>query len=204
LNGISQSNKILRFKTIDDGSEAILTAVAPLRPDSHRSERKCEIVRNNDQPLDRTVIFCDETAYRLAAEIHVRLRLDQLDYSIINFGPADQATAFAALYLRLQPRREQIDEHKAEIVPRLCVFRARVSKPDYQPITHTDWTASVPLANGDCQFSTEIKPDHISVPSAAGKRGRLRSSLIQPLQQGRHQLLQVPHRLRAAVRDRLH
>src|SRR5580765_5379388 len=136
LNAYTQTNKLLRFQTIDDRSEPVLPAVRALRPNAYRSEGQRQVVRDHYEPFDRPVFFRDQAAYGLAAQIHIGLRLGQFDRLIVNDAASYQRPALFTLYLRLKLRRQQIDEHKPEIVSRLCVFRAWITQAHYQPIAH--------------------------------------------------------------------
>jgi len=136
LNSDPQSNKPLRVQTIYYRSEPILAAMRAVWPDPDRAQWQRQIIRDHDQSFDRSFIFCSEAANCLTAQIHIGLRLSELDHLVVKNASPDQRSTFVTPYLGLQLRREQIDEHKSEIVPRLCIFRARITKPDYQPITH--------------------------------------------------------------------
>jgi len=86
LDADPHPNKVLRFQTINDRSESILAAVRAFRTNPDRAERQCKIVRNNDQFFDRPFLLLQEAADRFAAQVHVRLRFDQLDRLIFNFS----------------------------------------------------------------------------------------------------------------------
>ena len=101
---------------------------------SDTAERQSQIVRDHNQLFNRAVRLAQKTAYRFAAEIHVGLRLGQFDQPSADLGPPYQRPAFLTSDLRLSVRRETVDQHKAEIVPRPLILRARITEPDDQPV----------------------------------------------------------------------
>ena len=140
-----------------------MPAVRAFRPDADAAKWQCQIIRDHDHSLDRPLLFSKQTAHRLAAQVHVRLRLDELDRSIFNFRSTNVRAALFTLNLRLALFRQQIYEHKPEIVPRPFVLSARISQTDDEPVhIHAElffrsaFAFSRFLAD-NCRFGTSLK-----------------------------------------------
>ena len=100
------------------------------------SERQIDFVMDGHDVVEVHSQGSACRANRVARVVHIGLRLGQFYRLIVNNSASYQRPALFTLYLRLKLRREQINEHKPEIVPRFCVFRARIPQAHYQPIGH--------------------------------------------------------------------
>src|SRR5438874_590436 len=74
--------------------------------------------------------LAQEARDRLAAQVHVGLRLDQLDGAPLDLRAPDERTALRAPDRRVRLPRQQVNEHEAEVVARPLVALARIAKPD--------------------------------------------------------------------------
>src|SRR5687768_783216 len=131
-----QPCELVRSQQVDYRPKAVLSAVRALRPDTDLAEGQGEVVRYYNEPFAATLLFLEQAFNCLAAQVHVGLRLCQLDRSSVDLGPPDQSPALDAFDLGIGLRSEQINKHKPEVMPRTCVLRTRISKPDDQPVTH--------------------------------------------------------------------
>ena len=120
-----------------------------LWPHANGAEWDREVVRNDDQRLDTSLLFSEQAFHCIAAEIHIRLRLRKLDRLVVNHTAPDVGTALLTFDRRPQPFGEHVHEHKAEVVSRLCVFRAGITEPNDQPIQNV-LLAAFATALGGC------------------------------------------------------
>lgn len=135
LDADPQPNELLSSQTINDRPQTVLSAMRAFWPDPYHPERQRQIVRYYDQSFDRPVRLFEQTAHGLAAQVHVCLRLHELDRLIFNFRPPNQRAALFALYLRSAFFRELIYEHEPKIVPRSFVLAARIAQADDEPVS---------------------------------------------------------------------
>lgn len=131
-----QPNKFVRTEAIDYRPKAVLPAVGALRPDTDLAERQCQIVRYHYQPLAASLLFLEQALHGLAAQVHIGLRLGQLDRSASDLDPPDQGPALGTLDLTAVFSRQQIDEHEPEIVPRLFVIGTGITEANDKPVIH--------------------------------------------------------------------
>jgi len=134
LNADPQPRELVRSQTINDRPQTILSSVRTFRPNPYRAERQGQIVRNSDQLFDAAARLFEQAAYRFTAEVHIGLRLCQLDLLPPDNGLPDQRPALVAFDLRLLLTSKQIDEHKSEIVSRPLVILSRIAESDDQPV----------------------------------------------------------------------
>src|SRR5919107_40440 len=128
----AQARELVRAERRDDALQPLLPPARTARPKPHRAEGQRDVVAYDEQVYGRLEprALLREARDRLAAQVHVGLRLDQLDGAPLDLGPPDERPALGALDERVRLPRQKVDEHEAEVVARPLVTLARVAEAD--------------------------------------------------------------------------
>src|ERR687889_87713 len=128
----AQARELVRAERRDDVLQALLPAARARRPEAHGAEREGDVVADHDEVASRLQLgaLAQKARDRLAAQVHVGLRLDQLDRAPLKLGPPDERPALRALDLRARLPRQKVYDHEAQVVARPLVALARIAQTD--------------------------------------------------------------------------
>src|SRR3954468_2789932 len=121
----------------DDGLDAIVPRRTTALLDAQCAQRKRHLVMHHDQvPLYiQTFALAElgqQLAYRVAAQVHVRLGLGQQQLFATQLRRPRERPATPVLHFHLQALGQSLDGEKAEVMRRKLVLRPRVPKTDDQ------------------------------------------------------------------------
>src|SRR5919205_894581 len=128
----AKAHELVRAERRDDVLQALLAAARTSLPQTYRAEGERDVVAD-DEKVARSLeprALLRETRDRLAAQVHVGLRLYQLDRAAFQIGATDERPALGALNNRVRLPRQKVDEHEAEVVARPLVTLARIAEAD--------------------------------------------------------------------------
>jgi len=102
LNTDSQPRESVAADGCDNRFETIVSASRSARPNSNLSKRQRQVIGYHDQPLTgfrRRLILPEQTGNSFAAQIHVGLRLDEFDRTLLDLSATYERLAVTFRYL---------------------------------------------------------------------------------------------------------
>src|SRR5690606_29974544 len=136
-------NELRRSGPLDYRPQPIVAPVRTAGPEPYTSKRQSQVIDDDDQLFQVASRLARQTLYRLAAKVHERLRLDQLDRFAVDGGPAPERAALVPFYRSAESLGQLIDDHKPEIMTGLFVLPAGVAESDDEPIVVRDLSHSI-------------------------------------------------------------
>jgi Tat protein translocase TatB subunit len=134
--------------------------------ETYGAEGKVDVVHNNKQVVDRSLVPIHRLAHRGSAEVHVRAWLEEDDLlsSIKDFYQV-RAKAIASFVDR-KTSRELVNNHETKVVPRCDVLPSRVPQP-YDNLHKQDASQAI-VAPSRCYTRAAILPRRLIVDALAG------------------------------------
>src|SRR5258708_4009173 len=124
---------LFRAQRIDDRLHPVVPGGRSALADSHRSQRKVQLVINHEQILLRVgLVFPGQFQHRHAAQVHEGLRFGQQQLFVAEARPGRQCLAVPVIDRHATLRGQPVDQQKADVVRRKLVFDTRIAKTNDQ------------------------------------------------------------------------
>ncbi len=122
--------KVLCAKLFDGGSHAALTARSAAGTDADCAEGQVKIIVGNDQVFHRQFVEMQKSLHRLSRKIHVGLRLGEEYLPLLVQRGHDNRFGLQFHTARIEPHRNAVNQHEADVVAGVFVFASRVAQAD--------------------------------------------------------------------------
>lgn len=133
-NSAPQAGNVLRSQSLDDGGHTIVPTVAPGSSEADGPEWEVELVEHDHNALRRDVRPSLSAVDSLSTAVHEGQREDCPHGVAVDLQGSLQPRAWTVMPLSAVPLSECLDDHPPNVVPRLCVFRARIAQTDDEPL----------------------------------------------------------------------
>ncbi len=126
-----QPAELLGAQLVDDRAEAVVAARTATLAEAELAERQREVVGDDEQVDQRRVLAGEHLADGEARLVHERQRLDdhQVEPAVAAHGDR-RGVARPALAGPARPVGDAVEDHPADVVPRLRVLLARIPQAD--------------------------------------------------------------------------
>ena len=130
----AEAGKFAAAKFCDNAFDAAVSSCATFAAEAESTKRQIEVVVNKQYLFGSDAVFAGPLSDCAAAKIHERLGLLQPEVTATNLAlpevtVCDMLSGFLAAW---QFGTEPIDDHKADIMSRICVLWARIAQAYYE------------------------------------------------------------------------
>ena len=127
----AEARPLAGLEELFDIAQSVVAAVAAVAAQADRTERKVDVVADDEQVVQGDLQFLEPVADGVAAEVHVGRGLEEMEFPalVMDDGLVAVSSGFENDIGCLGPG---IQYHKADVVSRRSVLGTDVAEPDYQ------------------------------------------------------------------------